>query len=219
MRSLSCLVKPSYFCRNLNAFGSKTQCRTITQVLNVEDNFTKCKTCLNYRYFLVKQAKKQWPKKIISGIQPTGILHIGNYFGAVQRWVRMQEDAENVTFFIADLHSMTMPYVRWCIIQCQTFLIAILFLFSSAGSYAITWKHFWIDRNTVGMWHWCEKIDHFLAIVYSATLGTMLDIKLSVYDESTITFATIQREISSSEGCSNRSIYVSSVTSSWYSDP
>lgn len=58
---------------------------------------------------------KQWPKKIISGIQPTGVLHIGNYFGAVQRWVEMQESGDDVSFFIADLHSMTMPYVGFFI--------------------------------------------------------------------------------------------------------
>lgn len=59
------------------------------------------------------QQPKQWPRKIISGIQPTGVLHIGNYFGAVQRWARMPESGDNVIFFIADLHSMTMPYVSF----------------------------------------------------------------------------------------------------------
>lgn len=54
----------------------------------------------------------KWPKKIISGVQPTGVLHIGNYFGAVQRWVQFQDSGENAAFFIADLHSMTLPYVR-----------------------------------------------------------------------------------------------------------
>lgn len=48
---------------------------------------------------------------MISGIQPTGVLHIGNYFGAVRRWVQLQNDGEDVSYFIADLHCMTMPYV------------------------------------------------------------------------------------------------------------
>lgn len=42
----------------------------------------------------------------MSGIRPTGFLHLGNYFGAVQNYVRMQEDYE-CFFMIADLHSLT----------------------------------------------------------------------------------------------------------------
>jgi tryptophanyl-tRNA synthetase len=48
-------------------------------------------------------------KRILSAIQPTGDLHIGNYFGAVQNWVRLQENYDCV-FGVVDYHSMTMPY-------------------------------------------------------------------------------------------------------------
>ncbi len=43
---------------------------------------------------------------VLSGIRPTGYLHLGNYFGAVRNFIRMQEDF-NCFFFIADLHSLT----------------------------------------------------------------------------------------------------------------
>lgn len=43
---------------------------------------------------------------VLSGIRPTGYLHLGNYFGAVRNFVRMQDDF-NCFFFIADLHSLT----------------------------------------------------------------------------------------------------------------
>ncbi|HET8962554.1 MAG TPA: tryptophan--tRNA ligase [Chitinophagales bacterium] len=45
---------------------------------------------------------------VVSGIRPTGVLHLGNYYGAVRNFVRMQED-ENYKgyFFIADYHSLT----------------------------------------------------------------------------------------------------------------
>ncbi|MDX9883158.1 MAG: tryptophan--tRNA ligase [Prolixibacteraceae bacterium] len=43
---------------------------------------------------------------VVSGIRPTGYLHLGNYFGAVRNFIRMQEDY-NCYFFIADLHSLT----------------------------------------------------------------------------------------------------------------
>jgi len=44
--------------------------------------------------------------RILSGIQPTGGLHLGNLLGAILRWVRMQEEAECL-FFLADLHALT----------------------------------------------------------------------------------------------------------------
>ncbi len=46
--------------------------------------------------------------RIISGIQPSGKLHIGNYLGAIKNWVRLQGDQKNdCFFFIADYHSIT----------------------------------------------------------------------------------------------------------------
>lgn len=43
---------------------------------------------------------------VVSGIRPTGKLHLGNYFGAVKSFLKMQEQ-ENCFFFIADIHSLT----------------------------------------------------------------------------------------------------------------
>ncbi|MGQ0738190.1 MAG: tryptophan--tRNA ligase [Bacteroidota bacterium] len=43
---------------------------------------------------------------VMSGIRPTGFLHLGNYFGAVRNYVRMQEEYE-CFFMVADLHSLT----------------------------------------------------------------------------------------------------------------
>lgn len=45
-------------------------------------------------------------EKVASGIRPTGNLHLGNYFGAVKNFVKMQ-DSYNCYFFIADYHSLT----------------------------------------------------------------------------------------------------------------
>ena len=44
--------------------------------------------------------------RVVSGIQPTGNLHLGNYLGAIRQWVQMQEQAESL-FFLADLHALT----------------------------------------------------------------------------------------------------------------
>lgn len=48
-------------------------------------------------------------KQVLSAIQPTGDLHLGNYFGAVRNWVDLQ-DTYNTTYGVVDCHSMTMPY-------------------------------------------------------------------------------------------------------------
>lgn len=45
-------------------------------------------------------------KRVLSGIQPTGIFTLGNYIGAVKNWEQMQKDFECI-YFIADLHALT----------------------------------------------------------------------------------------------------------------
>ena len=53
--------------------------------------------------------------RIVSGIQPTGDLHLGNYLGAIRNWVAMQDEwgAKGATclYFLADLHAISMPHV------------------------------------------------------------------------------------------------------------
>ena len=51
---------------------------------------------------------KQNEKRIFSGIQPTGNLHLGNYLGAIKNWVKLQEDFSSI-FSIVDLHAITVP--------------------------------------------------------------------------------------------------------------
>ena len=50
-------------------------------------------------------------KRVVSGIQPTGSLHLGNYLGAIRNWVRMQDEVTaaggQCLFFLADLHSLS----------------------------------------------------------------------------------------------------------------
>jgi len=51
-------------------------------------------------------SREDRPMRVVSGIQPTGGLHLGNLLGAILRWVRMQDEAECL-FFLADLHALT----------------------------------------------------------------------------------------------------------------
>jgi len=46
--------------------------------------------------------------RTVSGIQPTGNLHLGNYLGAIKNWVKLQAESECL-FFLADLHAITVP--------------------------------------------------------------------------------------------------------------
>ncbi|MGN0210512.1 MAG: tryptophan--tRNA ligase, partial [Muribaculaceae bacterium] len=48
------------------------------------------------------------PKReiILSGIRPTGNLHLGNFYGALRKFVQIQ-DAHDCNFFVADLHALT----------------------------------------------------------------------------------------------------------------
>jgi tryptophanyl-tRNA synthetase len=50
-------------------------------------------------------------KRVVSGMRPTGKLHIGHYFGALENWVRLQNDPSYGCFyFIADWHALTSDY-------------------------------------------------------------------------------------------------------------
>jgi len=60
----------------------------------------------NDEYANAKPKQKKIMTIVVSGIRPTGNLHLGNYFGALKSFVRMQEENE-CFFFIADYHSLT----------------------------------------------------------------------------------------------------------------
>ncbi len=53
--------------------------------------------------------------RVVSGIQPTGNLHLGNYLGAIRNWVRMQDEVTaqggQCLYFLADLHAISQPHV------------------------------------------------------------------------------------------------------------
>lgn len=47
--------------------------------------------------------------RVLSGVQPTGQLHLGNYLGAIKNWVALQKKHEEALFCIVDLHAITIP--------------------------------------------------------------------------------------------------------------
>ena len=66
-------------------------------------------------------------KRILTGIQPSGTLHIGNYFGAMRPAVTLQDSGNECFYFIANYHAMTsMPDPKD--LRERTFNVAVDFL-------------------------------------------------------------------------------------------
>lgn len=65
-------------------------------------------------------------QRILSGVQPTGNLHLGNYLGAIQNWVAYQQEYDNF-FCVVDLHAITVPHNPQRLAQ-DTEAIAALYL-------------------------------------------------------------------------------------------
>jgi len=65
-------------------------------------------------------------KRVLSGVQPTGNLHLGNYLGAIRNWVDAQSQYENF-FCVVDLHAITVPHNPATLAE-DTYTIAALYL-------------------------------------------------------------------------------------------
>lgn len=65
-------------------------------------------------------------KRVLSGVQPTGNLHIGNYLGAIRNWVEIQHQYDNY-FCVVDLHAITVPHNPQSLAE-DTCSIAALYL-------------------------------------------------------------------------------------------
>ncbi|HEY0795751.1 MAG TPA: tryptophan--tRNA ligase [Acidisarcina sp.] len=71
-------------------------------------------------------------KRVLSGMRPTGKLHLGNYVGALRNWVRLQDEYE-CYFFIADWHALTTDYADTSGIRQNTLEVATDFLAAGLG--------------------------------------------------------------------------------------
>jgi tryptophanyl-tRNA synthetase len=65
-------------------------------------------------------------QRVLSGVQPTGDLHLGNYLGAIRNWVEGQSQYENY-FCVVDLHAITVPHDPRTLAQ-NTYTVAALYL-------------------------------------------------------------------------------------------
>jgi len=70
-------------------------------------------------------------KRVVSGMRPTGKLHIGHYFGALENWVRLQNDPTyDCFYFIADWHALTSDYADTSAVAQNTIEIVTDYLAS-----------------------------------------------------------------------------------------
>lgn len=65
-------------------------------------------------------------QRVLSGVQPTGNLHLGNYLGAIRNWVEHQSDYDNY-FCVVDLHAITVPHDPTTLAE-NSYAIAALYL-------------------------------------------------------------------------------------------
>jgi tryptophanyl-tRNA synthetase len=65
-------------------------------------------------------------QRVLSGVQPTGNLHLGNYLGAIRNWVEIQDQYDSF-FCVVDLHAITAPH-NPATLAADTYAIAALYL-------------------------------------------------------------------------------------------
>lgn len=108
------------------------------------------------------------PERVFSGVQPTGNLHLGNYLGALRKFVDLQ-DTHDCVFSVVDLHAITMPVERGAL-KSQTCQIAAAFLASGldpeksvifaqssvAAHTELTWYF-----NCIARMGWLERMTQF----------------------------------------------------------
>lgn len=66
--------------------------------------------------------------RVLSGIQPSGALHLGNYLGAVRPWVTVDQHQNDSLFMMADLHALTLPWEKPTDLAQNTLELATVFV-------------------------------------------------------------------------------------------
>ncbi|KAF8259184.1 tryptophanyl-tRNA synthetase [Lactarius quietus] len=102
--------------------------------------FRVCSSCASHpgglretynrgRRSISTQPDRNSARTIFSGIQPTGIPHLGNYFGALANWVRLQDAAapeDKLFFSVVGWHALTLPQDPKALLEARTTMIALI---------------------------------------------------------------------------------------------
>jgi tryptophanyl-tRNA synthetase len=84
--------------------------RGAKQCSNFRHTFKSSTSILNRSFARLYATTPKHEEVIFSGIQPTGVPHLGNYLGALREWVRLQDEKHNsarIIYSIVDLHALT----------------------------------------------------------------------------------------------------------------
>jgi len=97
------------------------------------------------------------PKVIFSGIQPTGIPHLGNYLGALRQWVRLQDEAEaepdtRLLFSIVDLHAITVQQDAGELARWRKEMLASLYAIGLKKERSIVFYQSAVPQHAELMW-------------------------------------------------------------------
>ncbi|KAI0122642.1 putative tryptophanyl-tRNA synthetase [Daldinia grandis] len=99
-------------CRPLASLARRQAIRSATQQQRRNESTVASDVTTDEQEGVEEVAKKPKPKVIFSGIQPTGVPHLGNYLGALRQWRKLQDEAtpgDKLLFSVVDLHAITMP--------------------------------------------------------------------------------------------------------------
>ncbi|HWE63768.1 MAG TPA: tryptophan--tRNA ligase [Chloroflexota bacterium] len=92
------------------------------------------------------------PRRIFSGMQPTGVLHLGSYYGALQNWVRLQDSYECI-YCIVDQHALTAGYDP-ARLRERVFTLACLYLASGVDpAKSILFVQSYVPEHTELAWY------------------------------------------------------------------
>lgn len=106
--------------------------------------------------------------RVLSGVQPTGNLHLGNYLGAIRNWVQGQQERENY-FCVVDLHAMTVRYAHQELAQ-NSLTVAALYLACGLNSqYSVIFIQSHVPAHSQLAWllncitplNWLERMIQF----------------------------------------------------------
>lgn len=148
--------------------------QTLRSFSNVMPNIYWLSLLLLY-IFQDSKTYARFPKRIFSGIQPTGAIHLGNYLGAIAQWVKLQNQNEDIILSVVDLHSMTLPHVSKSI-----YIDNSRFRVSLTGTSSTDQEYIRNHSDTAGLWNrsWKSNLISTVSSSWTYAIGLVFGMYL-----------------------------------------
>jgi tryptophanyl-tRNA synthetase len=107
------------------------------------------------RRFLSTNSSSAPSKVVFSGIQPTGVPHLGNYLGALRQWADIQASAAPSTkliFSIVDLHAITQPQEAEALRRCRKEMLAAILAVGIDPARSVVFEQSRVPQHAELMW-------------------------------------------------------------------